>query len=628
MRSFSLAVPCLLFLSSKVEAQQLYSNHFGKAGVNASYDYVVVGGGTAGLAIAYRLAEDGSKTVAVIEAGGFYEVDGGNTSVVPAYCVQYGNVAESSAKDFPLTDWGFLTTPQAGLNNRTVHYGRGKMLGGCSAENAGIYNRGTIGSYQVWADNVGDQSWTFANLLPYFARGIKFTGVDPNNTTRAANASIVPPPANPNAVNVSGFPLTVGYSNWAMPYGSWIARGMAQLGFPVQQDFISGNLLGAQIAPVTIKPDQTRGSSQSTYLDTALASGRTNLKVYTHSLAKRVVFSSNKTATGVEVVSGISEPYILSAKQEVIVSAGAFQSPQLLMVSGIGPKEHLEKYNITVLADRPGVGQTMEDHLDFGPVYYVNLQGQTGAPSAGNDAAVEQYLTNRTGFLTNFGVDFIGWEKLPAANRVNFTNQTIADLAKYPTDWPEVCLTCTKSKVYALTRPQVEYEITEAPLAMLNQVTGTPIAIPVTPISRGTVTLSSDDMSDPPVIDPNWLTSPTDIQVAIEAFKRSRAMAEASSAISIQIGDEIMPGKNVTSDTDIHEYIKNTAYQNWHASCTCRMGKITDPMAVVDSKARVISVSSLRVVDASSFALLPPGHPQSTVYLMAEKIAADIIDSW
>lgn len=130
MRSSFLATSSLLLTSFTAGAQQLYSNHFGKAGVNASYDYVVVGGGTAGLAVAYRLAEDGSKTVAVIEAGGFYETDGGNTSVVPAYCVQYANVAESSAKDFPLTDWGFLTTPQAGLNNRTIHYGRGKMLGG------------------------------------------------------------------------------------------------------------------------------------------------------------------------------------------------------------------------------------------------------------------------------------------------------------------------------------------------------------------------------------------------------------------------------------------------------------------------------------------------------------------
>lgn len=226
---------------------------------------------------------------------------------------------------------------------------------------------------------------------------------------------------------------------------------MAQLGFPVQQDFISGNLLGAQIAPVSIRPDQTRASSQTTYLDTALASGRTNLKVYMHSLVKRVVFSSNKTATGVEVVSGISDPYILSAKSEVILSAGAFQSPQLLMVSGIGPKEQLQKYNIAVIADRPGVGQNMQDHLDFGPVYYVNLQGQTGGPSAGNDAAVEQYLANRTGFLTNFGVDFIGWEKLPAANRVNFTAQTIADLAKYPADWPEVCQICYEAEVHLLT---------------------------------------------------------------------------------------------------------------------------------------------------------------------------------
>lgn len=122
---------CIPFaFASAAVAQQLYSNHFGLAGVNATYDYVVVGGGNAGLAVAYRLAEDGSKTVAVVEAGGFYEVEAGNTSTVPAYCSQYGAYMPSSANSFPLVDWGFLTTPQAGVNNRTLHYGRGKMLGG------------------------------------------------------------------------------------------------------------------------------------------------------------------------------------------------------------------------------------------------------------------------------------------------------------------------------------------------------------------------------------------------------------------------------------------------------------------------------------------------------------------
>lgn len=471
-----------------------------------------------------------------------------------------------------------------------------------------IYNRGTIGSYQLWADDVGDQSWTFDNLLPYFAKGVNLTMVNPNVTSRAANASSIPAPANPKAYNISGGPLHISYPNWAVPFGSWVALAMKQLGFPVQQDFISGSLLGAQYAPVTVQPDaQTRDSSQTSFLQTSIQNGRTNLKVYTHTLAKQILFDADKTVTGVRVVSGNAE-YILSARSEVIVSAGAFQSPQLLMVSGIGPREQLERYNITVLADRPGVGQNMWDHLDFRPSYYVNVQGLTLAPSVENADAVEEYITHRTGFLTSPGVDWIGWEKLPDAYRSNFTNSTITDLAKFPQDWPEV-----------------EYEITEAPLSVAERVFGTIIAIPVSPTSRGSVTIISNDTSDLPVIDPRWLTCETDIQVAIQAFKRTRAMLATSAIQPVLLGDEISPGQNVTTDEDIYEWIKNNSYMNWHASCTCKMGNLTDPMTVVDSKARVIGVQGLRVVDASSFALLPPGHPQSTVYVLAEKISDDIL---
>lgn len=417
-----------------------------------------------------------------------------------------------------------------------------------------IYNRGTIGSYQEWADLVDDQSWNLSNLLPHFARGVNLTMVNPSNTLRAANASQIPSPANPKAYNTSGGPLHISYPNFALPFSSWAALAMQQLGFPVQRDFISGNLLGAQYAPVTVAPDtQFRESSQTAYLQAAVLSGRTNLKVYTHTLAKQVLFSSNKTATGVRVISGNGLPYVLSARSEVIVSAGAFHSPQLLMVSGIGPEEELQNLNISVLANRPGVGQNMWDHLDFGPTYYINAEGQTSEPSSVNDAAVEQYLKNRTGFLTSPGVEWIGWEKLPTANRANFTNSTVADLARFPADWPEV-----------------EYEVTEAPLASSDRSTGTIIAIPVSPLSRGTVTITSNDTSDLPIIDPRWLTSETDIQVAIEAFKRARAMFKTSSIQPILLGDEITPGKNVTTGDQIYEWIKNNAYMNWHASCTCK----------------------------------------------------------
>lgn len=541
-------------MSVTATAQQLLGNFFGRPGSDATYDYVVVGGGNAGLTIAYRLAQDGTKNVAVVEAGGFADFENGNTTSVPAYCVQYGAFDPASATTFPLVDWGFVTAPQAGLNNRTLHYGRGKMLGGSSSENAMIYNRGTIGSYQVWADAVDDQSWTFENLLPYFANGVNLTLPNPDNSERAANASNIPLPANAAAYNQSGGPLHISYPNFALPFGSWVALAMEELGFPTQQDFISGNLLGAQYAPVTVAPEsQTRDDSQTAFLQTAIENGLTNLKGYTHTLAKQILFSDNNTATGVQVVSGNGDPYVLSARSEVILSAGAFQSPQLLMVSGVGPKEQLDEFNITVLADRPGVGQNMWDHLDFGPSYYINAQGYTLVPSAENDAAVQQYLSNRTGFLTSPGVDWIGWEKLPAENRVNFTNAINSELDQFPADWPEI-----------------EYEITEAPLAASSRVTGTIIAIPVSPLSRGTVSIVSNDTSDLPVIDPNWLTSETDIQVAIQAFKRARAMLQTSAIQPILLGEEVSPGSNVTTDDEIYEWIKNNAYMNWHASCTCK----------------------------------------------------------
>lgn len=258
------------------------------------FDYT----GTAGLTIAYRLAENGTNSVAVIEAGGFYEQDNGNTSVVPSYCPLYGANTPESASQYPLVDWGFVTEAQEGLGGRRLHYGRGKTLGGSSAQNAMIYNRGTYGSQQVWADIVGDDAWSFDNFLPYFTRGITYFGG--NDTLRAANAS-VPPPANPAAINGTG-PLQVTHPNFAQVFASYIDEAMKESGLPSQQDFISGNLLGRQYAPLTIShPEEERSSSESSYLRAALGSGRTNLKVYPNMLVRRIVFNGTNAAMGVEV---------------------------------------------------------------------------------------------------------------------------------------------------------------------------------------------------------------------------------------------------------------------------------------------------------------------------------------
>ena len=309
-----------------------------------------------------------------------------------------------------------------------------------SVLNGMLYNRGTIGSSQVWADLVGDDSWSFENILPFFARGVTYSPA--NAEVRPANAS-VPLPANPLAFNGSG-PLEVSHPNYAQPFDSHIDAAMEESGIPIQQDFSSGSLLGRQYAPATVSyPDEERSTSQA-YLDRARHSDRENLKIYPNTLARRVVFDSNMTATGVEVeanVYGNSKVFYLTASKETILSAGAFQSPQLLMVSGVGPREQLEAHGIEVLADRPGVGTGMQDHLDFASIWEIEgipEAGVTDEEPYGSGQLIEEYRVNRTGALTSAPVVYLGWEKLPDSYRGNLSASARADLAKFPADWPEL----------------------------------------------------------------------------------------------------------------------------------------------------------------------------------------------
>lgn len=579
---------------------------FGRPNQNATYDYVIVGGGTAGLAVAMRLAENASYTVAVVEAGGFYQLENGNQSVVPAYNSDFAALYDPTAN--PTVDWGFVTTPQAGGNDRSLHYARGKTLGGSSALNANIYNRGTRGSYQQWADIVGDDSYSFDNWRPLFARGTNYSS--PNIALRAANAS-VPSPGNVTA-QYGGGPVHISHSNFALPFTSWAQQAFASFGFEDISSFSNGELLGAQYAPAALRPDSNnRETSESSYLEAAFASGRSNLKIYTHTLALKILFSDNKAATAVRVRTGTTD-YVLRANKEVILSAGAFQSPQLLMVSGIGPAETLAQHNINLIANRPGVGQDMWDHIDIEVTWKVGVVGSnslTNATFAAQEAKLYQNEPSSS-IYGNYGADFIAWEKLPEPYRSNLSSSTVAELAKFGADWPEI-----------------EYEIAsvyESGIEGDYSGYGTFVIVPVSPVSRGNVSLQSSSMLDPPVISPNWLTAQTDKELALQAVKRGRAIISSTAMQPILIGDETAPGQLVQTDEELNEYIRDNFFMNWHAACTCRMGRADDDMAVVDSKARVIGVNGLRVVDASAFALLPPGHPVSTVYGLAEKISVDI----
>ncbi|KAL4919295.1 hypothetical protein BDW62DRAFT_43019 [Aspergillus aurantiobrunneus] len=579
----------------------------GVPGMSWSYDYVVVGGGTSGLAIAARLAEDPGVSVAVVEAGGHYEIEGGIMSIIPGFAAA-ANTGTDPSDDSLLIDWNFDTSPLTAANNRTLRYARGKCLGGTSARNLMVYHRGTKESYAQWAEITGDSSWEWDSVLPHFKKSSTLTA--PDMSKRNENASV--------AYNADVFdnslngPLHITWPNFGSPFSTYVEAGLEGIGILPGQDMNSGYLNGSAWAATTINPsDQTRSSSKTSFLNQSIL--KLNFKVYAHTLAKKINFSGTKAESVNVETLGI--PYTLNATKEIIVSAGAFQSPQLLMVSGIGPASTLEGLGINVVKDLQGVGQNLWDHALFGVVNRVNVV--TASRLVNDQTAATEALVQYTfkkGPLTAPGFGVLGWEKFPQDVRSHFTNETLESLATFPSDWPEV-------EYIGLDGILDGWHSSDDQDLGDGHEYGTIAAALVAPLSRGTVSINSTDVINPPIIDLAYLTHPADPEVAVAALKRAR---KAFNATGITIGDEHRPGPDVQTDEELLEFIRSTIVPVWHAAGTCAMGKSADPGAVVDSNARVIGVQNLRVVDASIFPTLPPGHPQSSCYMVAEKIAADI----
>ncbi|KAF8857685.1 alcohol oxidase [Acephala macrosclerotiorum] len=563
LQSFPLALvvlaPVILSSPIKHEARQ-------------AFDYIVLGGGTGGLTIAKRLAEDPTVTVAVIEAGTVYQVADPLLASTPGGDVTFVGTKET----LPTVDWGFFTSKDPASDNQARAYARGKCLGGSSARNFMIYQRPTVGALQNWADAVDDQSYTFDNFLPYYKKSPQFT---PPGPKRVANATAL---YNADAFSGSGGPLQVSYPNTAQSFSSYMQGSLNEIGIPTTQDFNSGSLMGCQYCSTTISPKDEKKL--------------TNLKVFTLTMAKKINFDANKKAISVVVESNLIS-YTLGVNKEVIVSAGTFQSPQLLMVSGIGPAAQ--------------VGAL--DHIFFGPAYKVAL---TTFTKLANDpiylaAQFVQYAATQTGPLTNPVADFLGWEKVPDALRPSLGTDALADLADYPADWPEIeylsgagYVGDWSSLLFGQPKDGAQY--------------ATILAALVAPQSRGNVQVISADTNILPVINTAYLQSPTDQKVAIAAYKRVRqAFASKYMQQTVQGRPEAYPAsfpeeerKMLTMEI---QTIKGSLQTVWHASCTCKMGVASDPMAVVDSHARVFGVEGVRVVDSSAFPFLPPGHPQSTI---------------
>jgi len=454
------------------------------------------------------------------------------------------------------------------------------------------------------------------NLLPYFKRSVAFT--PPNNEIRRSNVTTV---YEPDAFIAPGGPVQVGYTNWVSIWSTWLEKGLAAAGLRRTTGFSSGRLLGYHYSQSTIRSsDQTRSTSAEYIYAANASTAEDNLRVYTQTMVKKIVLDSNKKATGVEVDS-LGVRYTIHASKEVVLSAGAFQSPQLLMVSGIGPRQTLESLGIPIVSDLPGVGQNMWDHVMFGPSYEVafpTLDATLHDPAA-LAAALAEYGTSATGPFSSNVVELIGWEKLPAPYRANLSAATRTALARFPDDWPEVEHLSGNGYIGDFFFPVAQQPLDGRQYATI-------LGAMVAPLSRGNVTIVSRDAGVLPRVDPNWLTHPADQEIAVAFYRRMREVWATPELRSVRVGEgEYFPGLDKNSDEEILAVVRESLMTVWHAAGTCKMGKAGDTTAVVDNLARVFGIQGLRVVDASAFPLLPPGHPQSTVYALAEKIAAEMV---
>ncbi|KAK5946123.1 hypothetical protein PMZ80_000263 [Knufia obscura] len=613
----ALACTCLAeaaIISQFSSPGRLTGSSFGIPSQNATYDYIIVGGGQAGSVMAARLTEHSNATVAIVEAGNFYEISNGNWSQIPYFSQQY---AGSEQGDYnPLVDFGLETTPQA--NGEVIHYAQGRNLGGSSGRNQMLYHRPTKGYYEAFADHVGDLSYTWDNMTTCLERSMTF---HPPNMTERADASSITYDASAflDTSNASN-PLQVSYPAYSYELSSYAPQAFGNIGLQSQPGFSSGVLHGYGYWAFTIDPETgIRSSAESSFL--AEAFNRDTLSVYLNSLVQNVIFNANKTAIGVNVTSSPAGTrtkfYTLSARKEILLSAGAYHSPQLLMLSGIGPEQTLRQHNIPIISALEGVGQNMWDTTNIGgPVYRIN-NTFTSFSDFQNNATIttqidQQFANSGTGPLTNEGSDVAAWYKFPQNITSTFSNATQAHIASLPTDWPEVEL--------ILSTSSRSLEVADD-----NTKQGTISCLMIATASRGNMTIASSSILDRPIISPNWLLDPRDREVAIATYRAARTAWQGIPE-GVRIGDEIFPGKNVTSDEDLEKAIVGNIAAIHHASASCAMGRVGERDTVVDSRGRVVGVQGLRVVDSSALPFTPPGHTQGTVYAHAEKMAQVVLN--
>jgi len=523
-------------------------------------DYLIIGGGSAGCVLAARLSEDPAVQVTLLEAG---PPDESVLIHCPAGLALLAKTGQAN--------WGFATVPQPGLNGRRGYQPRGKVLGGSSSVNAMIYTRGHPRDYDDWAA-AGNPGWSHAEVLPYFKRA--------EDNARGADAH-----------HGSGGPLHVMDLRSPNRHSHDFVAAARQAGHAVNPDFNGAEQEGVGLYQVTHKNGE-RYSAAKAYL--APHRQRPNLHVVTGAQATRILFEGRR-AVGVEFLQQGTR-HTLRARREVLLCAGALQSPQLLMLSGVGPAQHLQDLGIAVLHDLPGVGQHLQDHVDVVLVHdaprLTDLFGLSLPGALKVLRGMQEWRRTRSGMLTTNFAEAGGFirsqpqEPIPDL-QLHFVVGKLVDHGR-ATVWGHgySCHVC-------LLRPQ----------------------------SRGSVRLASPDPLAAPLIDPNFLGEADDVQRLVRGFKLMRQIL-AQPALAELGGRELPASGEARSDADIERFIRAHADTIYHPASTCRMGP--GPDAVLDARLRVHGLQGLRVVDASAMPSLVGGNTNAPVVMMAEK-AADLI---